>query len=183
MDYVNIQEPFQFNPLKHHLGLIRRYVCDALSDPAKYLQYIKRTGTSVMDVYTGTMGIDEIIDEIREFLKERNVILRSTFEAWAGKSFSDFRSFTASDGSIWILKYHDDPSRYVHIFPARSSPYTFRVKANTLRSALLYMILIGKDYVTKEDLNKARASARLSPIKGVSEAEAISHLIEIIRFQ
>lgn len=183
MDYPYIQEPFQFNPLKHHLGFIRRYVYDAQSEPVKYLRYIKRTGSSVMDVYTGELGIDEIISEIRKFLIGGNVLLRSHFKAWAGISFSDFRSFTARDGSIWILKYHDDPSRYVHIFPARLSPDTFRVKANTLRSALLYLILVGKDYITEEDLNMARAKAGLSPVKGVTEADAISQLIEIIRFQ
>lgn len=182
MEYPDIPEPFQFNPLKHHLGFIRSFTCDAQKDTARALLYIKMTGSSVMDVYTGTMGIRQIMDEIRQFLSEKNLLVPEIFAVWAGKSFSDFRNFTASDGSVWILKYHDALSRYVHIFPSRSSPHTFRVKANTLRSALLYLILTGKDYITEEDLNKARNAGGLSPVKGISEAEAISHLIELIRF-
>jgi len=78
-------------------------------------------------------------------------------------------------------KYHDNESRFVHIFPARSSPHTFRIKANTLKSAILYLVLIGKDYVSEDDLNKARALAGLSPIREVADAEAVTEMIEILR--
>jgi hypothetical protein len=88
-----------------------------------------------------------------------------------------------SDSSQWTLKYHNSESRHVHIFPARSSPHSFRVKANTLKSAVLYIILIGKDYVTEDDLNTARALAGLSPVKEVSDAEAVTEMIEILRSQ
>jgi hypothetical protein len=80
-----------------------------------------------------------------------------------------------------VLKYHNDKNRYVHIFPARNSLHSFRVKANTLKSAILYYILIGKDYITKDDLNRARALLGLSPVKGPAEAEAITEMIEILR--
>jgi hypothetical protein len=136
-----------------------------------------------MDVYTGAMGIAQILDEISKWLTAENVLDHDIFSKWAGTSSSDFRSFTASDGSVWILKYHNDPLRFVHIFPARLSRHTFRVKANTLNSALLYLILIGKDYITEVDLNLARAKAGLSPVKGITESEAISQLIETIRFR
>jgi hypothetical protein len=71
--------------------------------------------------------------------------------------------------------------RFVHIFPARLSPHTFRVKSNTIKSAILYLILIGKDYVTEEDLNKARALTGLSPVKEVEDTEAVIEMIEVLR--
>jgi hypothetical protein len=75
----------------------------------------------------------------------------------------------------------NNPLRFVHIFPARNSQHTFRVKANTLKSALIYNIIIGKDLVTGEDLNKVRALLGLSPVKDSIDSEAILEMIEILR--
>lgn len=93
----------------------------------------------------------------------------------------DFRIVSLSDSSQWTLKYHNNEICYVHLFPARSSPHSFRVKSNTLKSALLYYILIGKDFITGDDLNKARALLGLSPVKNTVDTEAITEMIEILR--
>jgi hypothetical protein len=55
------------------------------------------------------------------------------------------------------------------------------VRGNTLKSAVIYLILIGKDKITGDDLNKVRPMLGLSPVKGEIEAEAIVEMIEIIR--
>jgi hypothetical protein len=80
-----------------------------------------------------------------------------------------------------MVKYHNDDGRFVHMFPARLSPHSFRVKANTLKSAILYYIIIGKDFITREDLNSTRELLGLSPVKNTAEAEAITEMIEILR--
>ena len=80
-----------------------------------------------------------------------------------------------------LSKPFTNSNRYAHIFPARSSPHSFRIKANTIKSAILYVVLIGKDYVSEEDLNTARALAGLSPVKEVADAEAVTEMIEILR--
>jgi hypothetical protein len=80
-----------------------------------------------------------------------------------------------------VLKYFDNKLRYVHSFPARYSPHSFRIKANTLKSAILYIIYVGKDYVTEDGLNFARAESGLSPVKDLFDAEAITEMIEILR--
>ena len=103
------------------------------------------------------------------------------FAGWTGRGIQDFRIIELTDGSQWTIKYHCNNSRYVHIFPARGSKYTFRVKSNTIKSALLYYILIGKDYITGEDLNRVRPLLGLSPIRDPMDAEAITEMIEIIR--
>jgi hypothetical protein len=86
-----------------------------------------------------------------------------------------------SDSSQWTLKFHDDKLRFVHLFPARFSPFSMRVKANTLKSAILYYIIIGKDYISAVDLNRARALLGLSPVKDPAESEAIIEMVEILR--
>ena len=134
-----------------------------------------------MDIYTGGLPQETIFKEILEFLKTNNLKEKEIYREWAGTDFDDYRIVTLSDASQWTLKFHNHETRYVHIFPARSSPHSFRTKANTLKSAILYILVIGKDYVTEDDLNTARALAGLSPVKEVADAEAVMEMIELLR--
>jgi hypothetical protein len=142
---------------------------------------LKHVGTSVMDIYTGDLTIEIICEEILDFLGNKNLAEKEIFSKWAGADTVDFKVISLSDGSQWVIKYHESENRFVHIFPARLSPHTFRIKSNTLKSAILYIIHIGKDLVTEEDLNSARAIAGLSPVKEVADTEAVAGMIEVLR--
>jgi hypothetical protein len=183
-DY-QITEPFLFNPLKHHLGFIMEFVSMKVDEPVSDIndlaRELKHLGTSVMDIYTGSLSIGKICNEVEEFLSEKNIIRIEAYSTWVGVNTNCFRIISLSDGSQWTLKFHDNRLRFVHIFPARNSQHTFRVKANTLKSALLYYILIGKDLVTGDDLNKVRPLLGLSPVKDPVDTEAITEMIEILR--
>jgi len=181
-----IPEPILFNPLKHHLGFIREFIykkteIEHNSDTKNLIRELKHLGTSVMDVYTGSILINNICKEVKEILEQKNLLERELFSIWTGIKMDDFRLISLSDGSQWTLKYHDNSRRFVHIFPARASQHTFRIKSNTLKSALLYYILIGKDFITGDDLNRVRPLLGLSPIKDPVDAEAITEMIEILR--
>jgi hypothetical protein len=181
-----IPEPILFNPLKHHLGFIREFIDKNTegtpeSDQKNMIKELKHLGTSVMDVYTGSLLISEVCNEVIVFLQEKELSKREYFSGWTGTGMKDFRLISLSDGSQWTLKYHDNRQRFVHIFPARGSRHTFRVKSNTLKSALIYYILIGKDFITGDDLNKVRPLVGLSPIKDPVDSEAITEMIEILR--
>ena len=181
-----IPEPVLFNPLKHHLGFIREFIYQKTEgkengDQKKMITELKHLGTSVMDVYTGTLLIGEVCNEVLKFLQEKELTERKHFSKWTGLKMNDFKILSLSDGSQWTLKYHDNSLRFVHIFPARGSRHTFRVKSNTLKSALLYYILVGKDFITGDDLNRVRPLLGLSPIKDPLDTEAITEMIEILR--
>jgi hypothetical protein len=181
-----IPEPFQFNPLKHHLSFIREFISDKLSaetrlDVRALVKEVRHIGSSVMDVYTGALSVQEICNEIKEYLKKNDLDNGNGFSRWSGIRYDDFKTFTISDNSIWMLKFHNDDRRFVHLFPSRFSPHSFRVKANTLKSAILYYILIGKDFISGDDLNRARKYLGLSPVKATAEAEAITEMIEVLR--
>jgi len=181
-----IPEPLLFNPLKHYLPYIRDFINNYMPDTIKpelknLTRELKHLGTCVMDIYTGELSQDSIFKEICEFLKTSEITVKEIYMKWVGIDFNDYKIISLSDGSQWTLKFHNNETRYVHIFPARSSPHTFRIKANTLKSAVLYIIMIGKDYVSEENLNKARALAGLSPIREVGDAEAVTEMIEILR--
>ena len=184
-DY-QIPGPFLFNPLKHHLGFIKEFTIlksedESNSDTKNIIRELKHLGTSVMDVYSGSLSIKEICKEVEAVLDQRKIVNRAQFSLWTGTNMNDFRILSLTDGSQWTMKYHDNNLRYVHFFPARNSQHTFRVKSNTLKSALLYYILIGKDFITGDDLNKVRALLFLSPVKDTVDTEAITEMIEILR--
>ncbi len=133
-----IPEPFQFNPIKHHLIFIRDFILENenASPAPELLRKIRHIGTSVMDIYTGELGITDILSEVYNELKTHSFSSHDEFSLYTGKSNSGFRITTLSDGSEWTLKYHKSRTRYIHLFPARSSPLSIRVKANTLKSAI-----------------------------------------------
>jgi hypothetical protein len=182
----NIPEPFLFNSLKHYLPFIIDFVSNrtlTINDPSlkQLTRELKHLGTCVMDIYKGELARETIFKEIIEFLNKHELGAKEAYRVWAGTGSDDYRIVTLSDTSQWTLKYHNHETRYIHIFPARYGPHTFRIKANTLKSAILYLIIIGKDYVSDNDLNTARALAGLSPIKEVADAVAVTEMIEILR--
>jgi hypothetical protein len=184
-DDYQIPEPYLFNPIKHHLGFIKEFINHNIdnykSDNQSISKEIRHIGGSVMDIYSGTLSIRNICNEAEEFLKKKEISAYESFAVWAGTGIDSFRNIKLSDESLWTLKFHNNPQRFVHIFPARNSRYTFRVKSNTIKSALIYNIIIGKDLVTSDDLNKARLLFGLSPVKDAVDTGAILEMIEILR--
>jgi hypothetical protein len=181
-----IPEPVLFNPLKHHLGYVREFIYQKSEgnpdrDQKNMIRELKHLGTSVMDVYSGNLFINDICNEVIRFLKEKELSDRGNFSKWTGDGLKDFRIMSLTDGSQWTLKSHENNRRFVHIFPARGSMHTFRVKSNTLKSAILYYILVGKDFITGDDLNRVRPLLGLSPIKDSVDTQAITEMIEILR--
>jgi hypothetical protein len=183
---ISIPEPLLLNPLKHHLGYIRHFSGNTLAvkspeSAGAIIREIKHIGGSVMDVYSGTLSLEKISRQVMDHILADGVTERDIFRKWAGPLPDSYKTVTLSDKSDWILKYFENEHRFIHLFPARYSPHAFRIKANTLKSALLYTIFIGKDFITEEDVNTARAMAGLSPVKDIYDSEAISEMIEMIR--
>lgn len=181
----NIPPPVIFNPLKHHLSFIKEYAGLFMSeqkfDIQSLLRELKHIGNSVMDVYTGDLTLENISSEIIDFIGSQGINHEQHFFEWTEKGYAGTRKIDLTDGSQWLLKYKKDKERFVHIFPARNSPHTFRVKSNTLKSVLIYLIMIGKDLVTIDDINRSRAMMSLSPVKEDADIEAIIEMTEIIR--
>ncbi|HCI55345.1 MAG TPA: hypothetical protein PLN06_04205 [Bacteroidales bacterium] len=182
---IDIPEPILFNPLKHHIGFIREFIeqysISSGFDKSEFFRILGHIGGSVMDVYTGILTCEDILKEAYNLLDDSNLLIKENFLKWAGIKSKEFRIIQLSDSSNWVVKYYNHERHWAHIFPARLSPHSFRIKANTLKSAILYQVLIGKDFVTEEGLNAARVAGGLSPIKDVFDAEAITEMIDILR--
>ncbi|HPC99190.1 MAG TPA: hypothetical protein P5257_02735 [Bacteroidales bacterium] len=183
--YTDLPAPVLFNPFKHHLGYIR-YVAGLQQESVamgkkEFCRFLQHIGGSVTDVYTGSFGWIEICRLVISILGSENHLSSEDFLRWTGEKPDDFKTISLPDNSSWVVKYHRHKERWVHLFPARQSLHTLRVKANTLKSAILYHAFVGKDFITSDSLNEARAICGLSPVKSVSETEAIYTMIEILR--
>ena len=181
-----IAEPVLFNPLKHHLGYIKDYIYSYSEyengkKQKDIIRELKHLGTSVMDIYTGSLSVDMICQEVKDSLAEKGILEKENFAVWAGTNINNYRIISLSDSSQWILKCHTNKVRFVHIFPARNSQLTFRIKANTLKSAILFNIHSGKDFISTDEINMIRTLLNLSPIKESADMEAITEMTEILR--
>ncbi len=183
---LQIPEPILFNPLKHYLPFIREFTNknseeESYPGSKEFLKELRHLGTCVMDIYKGDLSQVSIFEEISEFLRSNGLSGRAAYQKWAGVSFTSHRIIPLSDGSQWTLKYSEKGTRFVHIFPARYSQHTFRIKANTLKSAILYQVFAGKDYISADELNRVRALVSLSPVKEIADTEAITEMVELLR--
>ncbi len=79
MDFdFQITEPVLFNPIKHHLGFMKEFIyirSDVGTDTDNKIltEELKHLGTSVMDVYTGSLSVESICKEVKEFLEQKNI--------------------------------------------------------------------------------------------------------------
>ena len=186
MDSISlISHPFNFNPVKHHLGYIKSFIRQNPSGTHELISSIvtvelRRIGSSVTDIYTGELQIDEIISQIREYLDIKNLISRNSYLKWTREDPDSYRTVTLSDDSRWILKSLPDHLSYIHLFPSRGSGNTIRTKGNTLKSAIILTLLLPHSDLTRETINEARSFIGLSPVKSLSEAGAIVEISELL---
>ncbi|MDT8400658.1 MAG: hypothetical protein RQ743_03100 [Bacteroidales bacterium] len=179
MQYWNkLPEPFNLNPLKHHLGYIMSFIaeCSGLTEEDirnNIMPALRHIGTSVADIYTGELQAVDIVSELNRFRKKEDLLSKKSFMEWVAQSKKGYRKFTLSDSSHWVLKYLDDKQRYFHIFPGRNIELTVRSRGNSLKTAILYNILYDKGDILIADLNSVRKMLALSPLRNTESASSI----------
>ena len=90
------------------------------------------------------------------------------------------------DTSRWVLRAGDEDDRFVHVHPARYSPFTIRVRANVLTTAVMalaYTGLHGGDPLSRPVVNAVRRDyLGLAPVgRDPSADEGIGSVIELLR--
>ncbi len=173
-NYDEIVLPFSFNMLKHHMGYIHRFVISAGKDKENRLpeiiREIKRVGSSVTDIYSGSLSPFDITTEAKEIISSYGIHSRDEFIACTGKGRSDHSIITLSDKSSWIIKPLAGHERYIHIFPSRGSLFTTREKGNSVKTTIL-LSLFGLDRnCTLQQLNEIRKLAGLPPVRSLGES-------------
>lgn len=183
---TDIPHPINFNPLKHHLGYIRNFTSSTgnfseNSLKREIIPLLKHIGNSVADIYTGNLSIRDIVNNLNRILLEEKVSTRESFALWMEETPSGYRKITLSDESGWVIKYLSDKKRYLHIFPGRNIQHTTRSRGNSLKTAILYVILFDKGDIILSDLNAVRKMLSLSPLAGTGSAGSIINCIRLIQ--
>lgn len=176
----NIPSPFRFNCLKHHAGCIKQFIIHKRSNPVSQEVYLSltRVGSSVSDLYFGEMSVAEILESVSGRLVKESAFKYDDFKDWIASSGEGFRYFTLADSSRWIIKLLKGES-YIHIFPARGSDHTVRVKGNSLKTAMWLSIEGYKSLPSLEILNRARKNLNLSPVRR-GESSAIESVMFLL---
>ena len=138
-----------------------------------------------MDLYFGEYSPVKISEQILYYLHKKKIFSARKYQDWLSKDGKDYQLVELKDKSIWTLRLGDDVSRYVHIHPGRYSPNTVRVKATTLKTAILVLCSenIGEiKTIETEKINQIRKKyLNEPPIKSFSGASGISRLLDLFR--
>lgn len=167
-------ENIVFNAGKHHLqtirGNIRNYAKQGESF-ATLLDKLVESGGGLIDIYAGKLSIDEIKAEVYDFLRKNNLLTAQSYNEHLEKQGDIKRrgyymTLNLSDASEITLRKGEDEQSFVHIHPSRHSPNTFRIRANTMKTAALAAFLgLCRDIspYTSSLLEEARKKLGLPP--------------------
>lgn len=178
--------PFIFNAQKHHAGFLKNLVYEATKSglrKAELLAIIQKIGNSMIDIYYGALSIDAIITEIRNHLVEGDHFERDKFETYIHQAQAAYVNIVISDTSVWTLLIGNDHECYIHIHPARKSPYTLRVRALALKTALILNIYYSSTLESGDLVllvNEVRQNfLNESPIKNISYTKNLRRVIDL----
>ena len=176
--------PMLMNCWKHHAGIIRQRVDDAVAGGADAVAALPdrtlQIGAALMDLYLGALSPDGIADEVNTQLAAQGVSEVPAFRGWLDGT-GGYATLDLSDTSKWVLRESPVDGRHVHIHPARYSPHSVRVRAAVLRSAIVTLAfarLNGRDPLDTATVNEARTTLlAMSPVKAVSPEEGLGELL------
>ncbi len=185
-----------FQAMKHHVASVAARVHAALSEGAAgrggLLEAILPLGAAgVVDVYEGGLSPAEIVVEIAAWLETKAIADRDSFRLYlesegAIRRIGHYLVVDLSDTSRFCLRASDEGEAFVHAHPARYSPHTFRIRPQTLKTAILAQYLARRDGRDPSDLavlDEARSWIGLSPLGEVPEGirEAVGRLGAVLQ--
>lgn len=185
-NYFDVAPPFVFNPLKHHLGYIRRFIAEAINlkpNDGELQEILSGIGAPMTDIYFGELSVREILNTTSTMLEEQGVIPLSSYREWLNNE-KMYRFLELSDASKWIFLEGRNEERYIHFHPAKYSELTFRVRGSTLRTVIAVKIKGAgqpENWFNVEFVNEIRSSLlNLSPVKRVVKDRGIGRLMQVV---
>lgn len=179
--------PINFNCWKHHAGFIKQQIqtFSQKSNLALLKKQLLKIGDSQMDLYFGKLAPSEISKEIIFYLKKEKSFSFDKYFGFLKSEGRDYKLVRLSDKSIWTLRLSENSERYVHIHPGRYSLHTIRVKATTLKTAILVLCFKRAkeiEVVNTEIVNGIRKKyLNEPPLKSISKASGICRVMDLLR--
>ena len=186
-EYCKVSPPINFNCSKHHASFIKKQIeiVKSVDDLERLRLILRKIGESQMDLYFGWLSPAEISNEIIDYLKKKKIFLLKPYIEWLNEKGSDYRLINISDESVWTLRLGENAEKYIHIHPGRYSPHTRRVKALTLKTAIITLCCekLGEPKLSgKELINKVRIKyLGEPPLKSISVESGLGKLLELLR--
>jgi hypothetical protein len=175
-----IAKPFLFNPLKHHLGYILEFIQHYGNTISLLKSDLSIIGNSQMDVYCGTLSLEDIKNEIYEYLCNCISINNISYIKLINE-YNGYLIIALSDDSNWVLRKGNGRDRYIHFHPARVGAHTFRITANALKTWIAASI-IGKNSIELKEINQARVHILgLAPIEKLYPNRGLGKFISHFR--
>jgi hypothetical protein len=186
----DVPSPVLLNPHKHHAGFLRERIVRAVADGPEGLNTLANelviVGAKLMDLYHGPFSPREIGEKVMAELKTAGRATMDAFRPWI-ETAGGYRVIEfPEDTSKWVLRFGEESDRFVHVHPARYSPFTIRVRANVLTTAVLalaHVKLHGGDPLSRTVVNTVRLDyLGLAPVgRDPSGDEGIGAVIELLR--
>ena len=137
-------------------------------------------GDSQMDLYYGKLTLTEISQQIIHTLSTSYTIDKVSYIKLLNKN-NDYYIASLSDSSQWVLRQGTDSERYIHFHPARYSPHTYRITANTLKSLIAVHIAHHKP-IGLSEINHVRTKyLNLDPIRSIKPYSGIGRYLGLFR--
>lgn len=181
-------EHIQFNPWKHHAGFIQeqiKFLASQKDGMDNAAESIKVIGESLMDLYTGLFTADQIHTQVTTILGIASITSKQKFINLVNESGMAYRIITFTDNSRWVLRIGDDENKFVHIHPAKYSPFTIRVRAKTLKTAVLALVYCFMRKTGSVDLQVINSVRKKylgePPVKSITSAKGIIKVIELLK--
>ncbi len=183
----SVLSPVSLNCWKHHAGFIRQQIQtikDLRAIEALKLLLLK-TGDSQMDLYFGKYSPTEISEQILQILNRRKITSSEQYQVLLAKEEKNYQLVELKDKSLWTLRLGEESKRYVHLHPGRYSPHTVRVKATTLKTAILILAFkkAGEtNVINTEAINQIRKKYLNEPaIKSYSSASGLVRVLDVLK--
>jgi len=180
-----IPPPINLNCWKHHVGFIKEQTESVreINELEELKVFLLKIGESQMDLYFGVHYPLQISEQILDYLHRNKIFLCEKYRNWLLKDGKDYQLVELKDKSIWTLRLGENPERYVHIHPGRYSPHTVRVKATTLKTAIMILMFERiREFKTveTETINQIRKKyLNEPPLKSFSRASGLGRLLDL----
>jgi hypothetical protein len=181
--------PILLNAHKHHAGFLRERIQHAVAAGPSGLQPLAEelvvVGTRLMDLYHGPFAPREIADKVLAELRTTGRESPEAFRTWV-EDAGGYRTIDfMEDASRWVLRFGEEEGRFVHVHPARGSPFTMRVRANVLVTAVMALAFArihGGDPLGRKVVNAIRRDyLGLEPLgRDAATSEGIGAVIALL---
>lgn len=186
--HSDLPSPWMFNCWKHHREFILKQINKYIVEDGAVIENITPKllliGNSQLDIYLGKLTEVQIVQQIEEKLKNIEAFFEPDYLNWINSNDKNYRLLSLSDRSIWTMRIGQKAGRYIHLHPGRYSHYSLRVRANTLKTAILSIIFAKMSNFTPlnlELINQVRVqNLYLAPIKSIEKATGLKELMLLL---